>query len=217
VNKLDESECVITFQDKELRVIPFNTIFDNIPLLLDKTLSLNVGDEVIQFWIYSHERGYSVKTPFYGCKINISFEGDTQFIEFNKVLEDPNIRVMETKIVFENKDYPFHFKFENNESCDGIFNDFIQEVLPEIKPPKSFVVPVKYTNNIIPFRQYISYIKTRTFLQFKVDKSGWFIDSIEEAENESIDEFPNGVKIKYESFWTYFPRGTRIEHVLVLN
>jgi len=176
---------------------------------------LRIHDELITIQIINHEKGYSVKTEVFSFKINIQVKEDTETICFSKNILDPEIKVVESKISFENTEYPFHFHFETNMKCDGIFNDFVQTTLPEIRPPNLYTVPVKYTENLISFREYISYIKTRTFVHFKVNESGWYIESIEDNLLESVDDFPNGVKIKSKCFWTYYPRGKRIEHNIV--
>lgn len=214
VNGLEEFCGLLYYKNNQEQEIPFQMDITGFLEWIHEPIFLRIQDELIEIMIINHEKGYSLRTDIFSLKINITVNEDKQTIEFSRTLNDKNLRVVESKISFLNIEYPFYFLFEHNPKCDAIFNDFVQTTLPEIRPPNNYTVPVKCTNSLISFREYISYIKTRTFLHFKVDESGWYIDTIEDCENESVDEFVSGVKIKTKSFWVYYPRGTRIEHSL---
>jgi len=168
---------------------------------------------IVSFQMKSHEKGYCLKMDQYGIFASIRTDGDQQTVEFSTV-RPKNLKVHESKLFFEQKEYPFSFQFEENPECDAIFNDFISTHLPQLRSPDSYVVPVKQTTHRISYRQYIGgYMKTKTLFQFIIKESGWcFEDRIEDP--EAPPEMVRGVDIHLRNEWTYFPWGSRIEHCL---
>jgi len=168
---------------------------------------------MVSFQLKSHEKGYCIKMDQYGIFASIRTDGDQQTIELS-TLQPKNVRVHESKLFFEQKEYPFSFQFEENRECDAIFNDFISTHLPQLRSPESYVVPVKQTTHRISYRQYIGgYMKTKTLFQFTIRDSGWcFENRIEDPQSPS--EMVQGVDIHVRNEWTFFPWGSRIEHSL---
>ena len=50
-------------------------------------------------------------------------------------------------------------------------------------------------------------------MNFKVDVSGWYIDSFTEVDSD-VDTYPAGIIFRPLPYWTFHPGGQRIEHVL---
>lgn len=169
------------------------------------------GYKIATMDLLTHEKGYSVRLDTFDIYISIEMDGENETISISNDLGD--LSVYETKFSFDKLNYPFHYKYEINKDCDGIFNDFILEHLSELNPPNQYTVPVKKTNNNISFRQYISYMKTTGFLKFIIDESGWNLQSFENVEENN--NCVNGVCIPFKNYWTYFPRGKRIEHSFI--
>lgn len=167
-----------------------------------------VIDDTIEFEIIllNHEKGYSIKCNHYDYKFNIILDREYEEIVMNKETE---LNVFTTKITFKNVLFPFTYQFEDNPLCDAIFNDYIKSQLSEIKSGNVYILPVKMTNNQITYRQYISYMKTNSFLNFKINEKGWYVDSFV---NDNDKTLVNGVDVKYTNYWIYHPRCTRIEH-----
>lgn len=188
--------------------LEFDKEIKNISDIILHDIKILINDEVFYFQLLPHEKGLSIKINTYNLIPIISIDGDKETITFSQEREDRTLKVYESKINFERTDFPFYYIYEVNDKYDGIFHDFIQSNLPEIRPPTQYTVPAKQTNNEISYRQYISYIKTNTILNFKVDQTGWFLDSFSQTD----EDLPNGVEIMPKYFWIYHPRCQRIEH-----
>lgn len=210
INESDEDITLYYIIDKNVNIIPldFETAWTDI-LNLPIICKTSTDDDDIHFILNTHEKGISVCINSFELHPEIIVDGELETIIFRK--NELDIKVVESKIGFLNTNFPFHYLFEPNRSCDDIFNDFISSHLKEIKPPSTITVPSKQTKSEISFRQYIGYIKTRTFMNFKIDSSGWYIDNF--SDTDEVD-LPSGVQILPLSFWTYYPRGSRIDHLL---
>jgi len=164
---------------------------------------------IVECILLQHDKGYSIKCDNFDYKFKIVSDGEYQEIWIQKEIE---VNVCTTKIQFLNPQFPFHYVYEDNPLCDAIFNDYIKSQLSEIKPPNIYILPVKNTNNQISYRQYIGYMKTYSFINFKINDRGWYIESFI---NENDNQLVNGVDVKYKNYWIYHPRCSRIEHLFV--
>jgi hypothetical protein len=202
-------------QDLQIFCVDDTNMEEVIPLenetseILNKKLQCKIGDDIVfEFVLSAHERGISIKMNSFLVHPLIQIQEDQQSFCFQK---PSDLKVFETKFGFKHSEFPFNYVYESNPKCDEIFNDFILANLAEIKPPSIVTVPAKHTQSEISYRQHISYIKTRTLMNFKVDASGWYLDSFSETEEQ---ELPAGITIRPHPFWTFFPGGKRIEHLL---
>ena len=178
--------------------------------LLNKDIQVSPG---LFAQLSQHEKGVSVKINSFEIFPSIEINGDAQTITFTK--QDNSLKVTESKIGFKNATFPLHYVFENSDQNDGIFNDFVQSNIPEIRPPTTLTVPSKRTQSVISFRQQIGYIKTRSFLNFTVGVQGWTVKNFADTEDEP--NLPSGVNVLPVAYWTYHPRCTRIEHLLLFS
>jgi hypothetical protein len=197
-------------EDMECEKFQFNKIYENPSDFLNQSFYLIYKEQNIEFVLLQHEKGISIKINNFDIFPKIDIDGEHQSITFK--LQDHSLKIAESKFTFKNLNFPFHYIYEINQECDGIFNDFILSNLPEIRPPTNVTVPSKHTNNVISYRQYISYIKTNSFLNFKVNQSGWYVDNFSYEEDEK--DLPNGVNIIPNFYWIYHPRCQRIEHLI---
>jgi len=175
----------------------------------NETMDLSSGKHtiaVMEMVLVPHEKGYSVRSNGFDYQIELQIDGEKETIHLTKKVE---ATVCTTKMMFQNHQFPFYYRYEDNPLCDAIFNDYIKTQLMEIKPPNIYMLPVKITNQLIMFRQYIGYMKTKSFLSFKIGESGWYVDHFSD---ESGTDLVNGVNVKYQNYWYYHPRGSRIEH-----
>lgn len=205
------AEFILFSQEEAVNSISTNENVDT-SLLINKTIHCKIGvDIVFEFVLLAHEKGISVKTNSFLVHPVLKIQEDSQLICFSS--PDSKIKVVETKFSFKNPEFPFYYKYETNPKYDDIFNDFIESNLAEIKPPSNVTVVAKHTQSEISYRQYISYIKTRTLMNFKVDVSGWYIDSFTEVDSD-VDACPAGIIFRPLPYWTFHPGGQRIEHLL---
>ena len=212
-NGLSGKEDVQMCWSEGREAVHFGREYSEISNLFNKPLLVEWDGCVSTLILQPHEKGISVRTDNFGCGAEIEIKDNMQIITLKPLVQ--GLKVVETKIQFKNPAFPFYFVYENNEKYDGIFNDFVSSNLPEIRPPTMYTVPVKVTNSQISFRQFISYIKTKSFLNFKVNQSGWYFDSFgDDPEALEEEDLPSGVAIKLCPSWVYHPRGTRIEHWL---
>jgi hypothetical protein len=204
--------CIKTdIENLEIEGIDIDIIYNNINEFLNKSFYIKDEDLLIEFILLNHEKGISVKCNHFDYKFNLQLDGEYEEIIITKNL---NQNVCNSKISFINPNFPFHYIYEDNPLCDAIFNDYIKTLLPEIKSPNNYLLPVKITNNLISFRQYIGYIKTFGFLNFKINEKGWYLYSFT---NDNDDLNVNGVDVKYKNFWIYHPRCSRIEHQFIFQ
>lgn len=178
--------------------------------ILHSTIIFQIDHREHHFILHPHAKGLSVRMDTFDILPIISVDGEHQVILFSSNRDD-SYKVYETKICFEKPEFPFYYIYESSDKYDGIFNDFIESNLPEIRPPSLYTVPAKHTNNDISYRQYVSYIKTKSFLNFKVDARGWVFTSY--SQNLSED-YPSGVELIPIPHWIYHPRCKRIEHFI---
>jgi len=172
--------------------------------------------EPLEMMLIPHERGLSVRVSSFDVMIRLDFIGDDEEVITLSHREEKDAtgsRVMESKFSFANPEYPFRYVYEKNELDDEIFHDFVSTHLSEIKAPIICSVPAKHTQKEISFRQWVGYIKTSTMMNFRVDIWGWYVVGFSEALEEEED-VPQGMKVFPRSFWTYHPKGTRIEHLI---
>lgn len=205
-HNLSDNLVILNIENENLN---FNQEIKNLNNLLHKKIVLELDEDIYDLYLLPHEKGISIKINTFDIYPHITVDGEKQTIEFTKN-RDYNVKIFESKICFKNPEFPFHYIYEASDKYDGIFNDFIESNLPEIRPPTLYTVPSKHTKNEISFRQYISYIKTNTFINFKVDERGWVFDSF----TNSYEELPNGVLLEPLPYWIYHPRCQRIEHFL---
>jgi len=174
--------------------------------------------EPLEMMLIPHEKGFSVRVSSFDVLVRLDFVGDDEEVitmSPRGQIQDITTRVMESKFSFANPDYPFRYVYEKNEEDDEIFHDFVSTHLSEIKAPTICSVPAKHTQKEISFRQWVAYIKTSTMLNFRVDASGWYVDGFSEAfDADEEEKFPMGMRVYPRSFWTYHPKGTRIEHLI---
>lgn len=189
-------------------IIELNRMIDNPSHFFNKELILNDGTI---FVLLQHEKGISVRMNNYSILPNIIVDGEKEMITFQP--QNGKLAIKETKIIFKNMKFPFHYVYEPNKEYDSIFNDFVITNLPVIKPASVLSILVKKTPSIISYRQHASYIITRSFLNLKVNEQGWYVHNF----SESDEDLPSGVDIFPESYWVYHPRCDRIEHYLQFN
>lgn len=205
------SELVL-FYEKDSDIINISTTEPvDVLTLIHQNIHCKIGENVMfEFSLLPHEKGVSIKSNSFLVHPVSKIQDETLSLCFS--VSNGKIKVVETKFSFKNPEFPFYYKYEKNPNYDDIFNDFIESNLPQIKPPSNITVPSKHTQSNISYRQFISYIKTSSLMNFKVDSSGWYIDSFTEAEDKN--ECPSGIIFRPLPSWTWHPGGQRIEHTL---
>jgi len=201
LNEIDNIQSVKNGDE----TIGFGDVITDPNNYLNKELEFGDGTQLV---LLQHEKGISVRTNNYSIFPSIHVDGEKETITLRR--QEGKLKIKETKISFRNIKFPFHYVYEPNPDYDGIFNDFVLHNLSEIKPPSILSIQVKNTPCIISYRQYVGYIKTRSFLNLKVDDQGWFVHTFSEAE----EDLPSGVDVFPDSYWVYHPRCDRIEHYL---
>jgi hypothetical protein len=189
--------------------------------IMHKTITCELigRTDPLEMMLIPHEKGFSVRVSSFDVSIRLDFLGDDEEVitmSPRDITTNTASKVMESKFSFANPDYPFRYVYEQNEEDDEIFHDFVSSHLSEIKAPTICSVPAKHTQKEISFRQWVAYIKTSTMLNFRVDASGWYVDTFSEAEEDASNQekCPMGMRVYPRSFWTYHPKGTRIEHLI---
>lgn len=213
-NDNDEKENILWLENG----VVLDVLSDHVPSnLMHKVIfcKLKDGAEPVEIMLLPHEKGLSVRVSSFDVLIRLDFIGDDEeIITLSSRSENctEGSRVMESKFSFANIEYPFRYVYEKNEQDDEIFHDFVSTHLSEIKAPMIYSVPAKHTQKEISFRQWVNYIKTTTFINFRVNVSGWYVDGFTDGPAEN--NVPVGMRMYPRAFWTYHPKGTRIEHLI---